>query len=367
MVHSYRTQKHGTRFLYNFGYHGRMYRKSGFRSYDECLNAEKILMADLIRESCGLVTWQELLSSFEDRYIHMCKVTTYLMFLERRRKYLDTFPDGPVSIIDYAKLSGWFDSLGCSISTKKKLLVDLKHLFDYCSYMFHVDNTEYRKLFLPKDYSIHLPKRRYVLSLADFRKMLAFEEDNGWRLFFIVTFVCGLRIGEVRGIQVKNVDPKDSSIVICQQVSNKLGTGRTELISPKSEKSNRYCYIPASLMVRLMDRIHSLSLASDDFLFPSKKRNDYPIGSSDVYREFHRIRDLAGFPCSMKFHVFRKSEASLLNDIGISGEIIRDYLGHDSFETTKHYYIGDSEDKKREISRILDSRFSDLFDPKKDG
>lgn len=94
------------------------------------------------------------------------------------------------------------------------------------------------------------------------------------------------------------------------------------------------------------------------------------MGSSDVYREFHRLRDLAGLPSDLRFHVLRKSEASLLNDMGLSGEVIRNYLGHGSFETTKEYYIGDSVEKRRELSEILDSRFSDLFLPlseKKDG
>ena len=307
------------------------------------------------------VAWHVLLDAFSCDYRGRCKPTTYLMFLERRAAYLSRLPDVSVSSMDYALLSSWFASLPCSVSTKRKLLVDLRHLFDFADYMFHVRNDSYRRLYIPKDYSVRSPQVRYVLSLEDFRRFLSNERDPRWRLFFLFTYVCALRIGEVRGIQVKSVSIGSSSLMVIQQATNKMGTGRTEIISPKSSSSCRVCYLPSGLLSLFASFVESWRLSPEDFLFHASGRKDYPVGSSDVYREFHRLRDLAGLPKDLKFHVLRKSEASLLNDMGLPGSVIRDYLGHGSFETTKEYYIGDSEEKRKKLSEILDRRFSDLF------
>lgn len=316
------------------------------------------------------VMWFRLLDAFAVDYRGRCKPTTYLMFVERRTAYLSLLPDVPVSSMDYALLSPWFSSLPCSDWTRKKILVDLRHIFDFADFMFHVVNVAWKRLYIPKDYSVKDPRARYVMSLDDFRRFISNERDSRWRLFFLVVYVCGLRIGEARGIQVKCVSFSSSSLSVMQQATNKMGTGRTEIISPKSESSCRVCYLPSGLLALLRDFVASEHLDGGSFLFHAFGRRDYPVGSSDVYREFHRLRDLAGLPSDLRFHVLRKSEASLLNDMGLSGEVIRNYLGHGSFETTKEYYIGDSVEKRRELSEILDSRFSDLFLPlseKKDG
>jgi integrase len=138
-----------------------------------------------------------------------------------------------------------------------------------------------------------------------------------------------------------------------------LGTGDDELTFPKSKKSVRVIYLPDFLFLKVRSWICDNSLSGKNFLFFGRSHSE-AVGINTVYRFLKSYQKKSGLP-EFRFHSFRKSEASLLNDSGLSGEVIRDYLGHDSFETTKEYYLGDSDEKKEKIRDLLQSKLSKLF------
>lgn len=364
-VYSYKTNR-GQKYMYKFCYHNVQIKKMGFKTAKEAKEAEAekmVLLGDggLLKK----ITWHNLLDAFGEFYKLKVKATTFYVFQTRKRKFYSKLPNIDVTALDYAYFQRWWNEIETSSGVRKKLLQDLKSIFTYAESMYKVVNNEWKKLFVPKDYSIRRPKKVYVLSFNDFMKLYRVVNDPFWQNLYLTAFICGLRIGECRGIQVKCFDKERNCIMIYQQASNKMGTGKTELISTKSEKSNRYCLIPKILADRLKEQIKYYDLASDDFLFFSERGHHKPIGANTIYRRFNVEKVMGGLPEKITFHVFRKTEASILNDEGLSGEIIRDYLGHDSYETTKNYYIGDSIEKKNMIRGIMDSKFDSVMFGKK--
>ena len=107
-----------------------------------------------------------------------------------------------------------------------------------------------------------------------------------------------------------------------------------------------------------MKYIERNNLKMDDYLF--KYKHDIPINKNAINYFLHKRQEECNLP-HFRFHTFRRSEASLLNEIGVSGEIIASYIGHESFNVTKQYYLGDSLEKKAKISKIMDEKIEEII------
>jgi len=161
------------------------------------------------------------------------------------------------------------------------------------------------------------------------------------------------------GIQVKSVDFNSKVLIINQQATIKcLTSEKSRLTSPKTKNSNRFYLLPDNVLWLLQKIISKKHLKDQNFVFYGIKKTQ-PIGESTVNRKLKELQKKAELP-KFRFHTFRKSEASLLNDKGLSGETIKDYLGHDSFNTTKEYYLGDNSEKKEEIRGLLNKVVSQV-------
>ena len=107
-------------------------------------------------------------------------------------------------------------------------------------------------------------------------------------------------------------------------------------------------------------------LTPGDFLFPSSRSNQQPIGETTVNTYMKSCCQKAGIR-KIHFHLFRHTEASLLNDNGLDPKTIAAWLGHSSEKITEKYYIHDSIDKKEQLASYLNDRFSSLISGSKKG
>lgn len=333
--------------------------RSGFVSFKEAEIAYKKLVFKYDPEHLSDITFHFAISCFLDFEKLKVKKSTFLGYKRRVEKYISLIPDIDIRKVNFMILNEWLVSLSCSIKLKTRLLHDLKCIFEYIDVYFNIHNVEYKKIIIPKDYSIkEFIPQRYILSISDFKRLYDVIEEEYFRLLFLIAFICGLRAGEVRGLQVKCFDLVNSTVAIYQQVVE-LGNGQ-ELSSPKSVNSVRLCYLPQFVTERVKEFILSNNLDYGDFIFFNfRGKEKKAVGEETMNRRLHLYQKLSGLP-QFNFHTFRKSEASLLNDIGISGDIIKSYLGHNSFETTKKYYLGDSLEKKRMIQEVLSEKLKEF-------
>lgn len=90
-----------------------------------------------------------------------------------------------------------------------------------------------------------IQKERPTWTLEEFQKFLnTFEKTNKYYVLFEVFGHTGVRIGELRGLMVKNFDRKKKEIFINQQVTSKLGENAWKILTPKTKASIRH--IPLS-------------------------------------------------------------------------------------------------------------------------
>lgn len=357
-VYRYRTRK-GLRYFFKVSVEGVQYLKRGFESRRLASKAETAFVADFASFH-KRIRFSSLLDSFLGYYSKKVKDSTFYSYRLRAAKYYSRIPDKWVDQLRYSDFYKWMDTVKPSKFLLEKFIGDLSNIFEYCKIYFGIENLEYRKIMLPKDWSIpKAPSEKFILSVNQFRKLYSVIDDSFYRLLFLFEFVCGLRISELAGIQIDCIDMGRKSVFIRQQMCQHLGTGDSELTFPKSRKSVRVIYLPDFLFLKVSSLIEDNSLEGKDFLFFGRSHSE-AIGINTVYRFLKEYQRKSGLP-EFRFHSFRKSEASLLNDSGLSGDVIRDYLGHDSFETTKEYYLGDSDEKKEKIRALLQSKLSDYF------
>ena len=173
-------------------------------------------------------------------------------------------------------------------------------------------------------------------------------------ILFMFAFICGLRISEVLGIKVKDINLESRKFKLSHQYNDSIrGTPEMKYTQLKTINSIRDYLLPKSFIDILANYIKEKNLDENDYLFKHKK-NLVPLSRTRVNLKLHEIQKKKNLPF-FSFHAFRRSEASLLNEVGLSGNIIADYLGHDSFSTTKEYYLGYTNKQKEEISDILEN------------
>ena len=305
---------------------------------------------------------EELIKSFLEIYKQKVRLSSYYCTENVIKNYFLNFPKIRIDKIEIQELNKWFNNCKCSRNRKKRIYGVLKQLFEHADIYFGIRNIEYKKLIIPKE-EVYEIKEKYVLSLNDFNMMIEdLEVDNIYYMLFMFAFICGLRISEVLGIKVHDIDFETKKFKLSHQYNDTIrGTPKEKYTQLKTINSLRDYVLPESFIKLLKEYINKNELKSENYLF-KYCHEEVPISRTRVNLKLHEIQKKKGLSL-FSFHAFRRSEASLLNEIGVSGDIIASYLGHDSFETTKEYYLGSTNRRKKEISEILEKK---IFSKKSD-
>ena len=353
-VYKYKNANGKTLWYFTVRLYGKQHVHRGFSTKKEAELEEIAFSRDYVPPQKNQVTWLMLLKSYSDYYQQTVKNSSFYAFKLRCEKYLKLMPNYEITDIDFPTLDQFMKTIPApSRKVKQVVLNDLKRIFDYCDVFYGIHNVQYKRLVIPKDYSIRSIKEKYVLSISDFKKLYkGCDGDSYWETLFLTSFICGLRISETRGIQPKCFDFQKGTLLINQQAAFKYNGDKGLVTSPKTQTSNRTYILPEFLLTKVQEYIKTRHLGPNCFLFHAANSHARPVGQITVYRKLHKIQKNVNLPF-FKFHALRRSEASLLNDKGLSGTIISDYLGHNSFETTKQYYLGDNQEKKEKVRDIL--------------
>lgn len=156
------------------------------------------------------------------------------------------------------------------------------------------------------------------LRQEEVRRFLGAITDSRDRLIFLLTYLYGLRVGEVSLLRRSDVDLGQSRIVI-RRLKNGNWTERPLFSSVKSQ-------------LRLY--LANAQIDTDAPLFPGRSG---PLRKRQIQSRFVRYRDAAGLPRRLTCHALRHSIATHLLDAGCSLEFVQDHLGHRSIRSTSIY------------------------------
>ncbi len=173
-----------------------------------------------------------------------------------------------------------------------------------------------------------------------------FDEDDPFRVVYLVLFYTGLRVGELLALTPADIDITGKNLCV-----RKTWDSRTHILTtPKTEKSNRVVSLPSFLVDELERYMsHFYALTDDTRLFPYTQNRIY-----DHLRKHARIAKLP----IIRTHDLRHSHASLLINMGMSPAVIADRLGHESAQITLTIYAHLYPDKQRIVAAALEELHS---------
>ena len=173
---------------------------------------------------------------------------------------------------------------------------------------------------------------------------------------FNILFWCGLRIGELLALSIKDIDFENKKININK--SYQRINGKDVITEPKTPKSKRKIDITDNLAIIIKEYISKLYNATPETrLFNHTKYIfEHDIKTYSKKAEIKRIR----------VHDLRHSHASFLFQSGIDPLTIFQRLGHEKIETTLNTYTHLYEEASSKLLRVLNKSHGNILATKEE-
>jgi integrase len=167
--------------------------------------------------------------------------------------------------------------------------------------------------------------------------MLLAAVDDHYRRMFYTLLATGLRIGELLGLKVGDVD---------------FRAGVLKVRASKTAKGVREIDLSENDLKVLKEQIASLNEHRDStgILFRSQKGktlNDRNVAN----RVLNKVIREAGLP-HFTFHDLRRTHATMLVAAGIDPKVVQQRMGHESIETTLKYYAQPTKERKEAAAQV---------------
>lgn len=194
------------------------------------------------------------------------------------------------------------------------------------------------------------------------------NENPKSRLQIKMAALIGLRLAEISGIRIENINYNDETILIDKTLQYDKETKKF-VLSPTKTKKERTVDVPSELMKEIKNYAkeqNKLKLRSGSAWNPLldadgepinllfTKDNGYPAFPSSISKNWRCIIERYNLP-QMPFHGFRHTCASYLVSKGVNFKIIQEQLGHSDIKMTLDRYSHLSNEDKKEAINIFDN------------
>lgn len=203
----------------------------------------------------------------------------------------------------------------CKNRTLNNYINTLGQFYDWCCRLGHIGQHPFGNISLLKNNSNTRRKPIDKKIIADLYKACQYPTE---KLLLIFGYGCGLRAAEIQYLKVKDIDT-NRALVIVQ--SGKFNKKRS---IPLAYKHTEYVknYI-----------IHN-NLKQTDYLFTYENRI---ISQYLLRKQLKTLQKRIGLQPYFSLHHLRHSIASHLVDNGVAIQLVQQFLGHISLETTQNY------------------------------
>lgn len=184
-------------------------------------------------------------------------------------------------------------------------------------------------------------KEQAFYTFSEYEKFISGEDDPRYLLLLKTLYYCGLRIGEARGLQWKDIDWKKRTLWVNKQVQSiKNYSASCYIWDTKTASSNRKIPMCDDLYDSMKEYYNSLkkykNFNNEFFCFG----NDYgitPISHPQAQRRKKVVAEKVNIK-EIRLHDFRHSCASLLINSGAQVTMVSKYLGHSDMNETLNTY-----------------------------
>jgi integrase len=268
------------------------------------------------------------------------------------------------------------ESSDLSADEKSKQLKKIKPLSPTSiRYQFTVLNmilrkaTKMRKIpFNPCDAIDPPQKDKYkpvTLNFDQVITLLSAAKKTNIFLPVLIGITCGLRRGEICGLQWPDIDFDLGSLQVNRSLDwedSKLTPGPT-----KSDRSERPIPLPLITKVFLVhEKSHQAELIAEHKGI--YENNEYVVAWEDgrpyspdyLYHKFKKVLKSSGLP-DIRIHDLRHSYATLLRDQDVDMETISEMLGHFSASFTHSVYAHPTKHTQNKAAKAIDDLFIELL------
>lgn len=301
--------------------------------------------------------WNKFLEYQDDKV----KVSTKRGYLYKE-KYLKYLFD--VKCVDYtpARYEAWkkkikaIDSM--NTTSKNDIFKVLVAVLHFGMKHYNYNWGQVISLMTRFDDPNELKPERQVYSLEQFQQFLTAEDELRYRCLWETLYYCGLRIGEARGLQWKNVDWKKKTISIEKQVLDIDNYSATYYFSSlKTQNSRRklpMCDALYNDLKEYYDQVSIFKNFNQDFFVFGEDYGTRALTYACARRRKRKIANEAGVK-EIRIHDFRHSCASLLINKGLPITIVSKYMGHASINETMHTYAHMFDGALGDVTNLLNN------------
>lgn len=265
------------------------------------------------------------------------------------------------------------DRLKPGPQTKPLSARTVRHYYDVLNYMLN-KAVQWQYLSYNPLERVDRPRvRRRPVNFLDDKeairllRCLSLEESLPFRCAVLLALCCGLRLGEVGGLTLDDVDWEDCSIDIQRALKYTPEDG-CFLGDPKSEAGRRTIDLPAGMMALLEEtrKYHEEAAAALGDRWRGTGRivsawDGSPLHHDTPSKWFRKFADKNGFQ-GIRFHDLRHTHATLLFASNIDAVAVASRLGHEDASTTLRVYAHAIRRRDRDsadaMQRILDRAFA---------
>jgi integrase len=196
-------------------------------------------------------------------------------------------------------------------------------------------------------------------------RLLASDPRLSFRCAVLLALTCGLRLGEVGGLRLQDIDWTNCSIAISRALHYTAQSG-SYVSSTKSEDSDRSISLPAGMMTLLHEAREYQRDTSK--LIGSRWRGNGTIvcswDGSPVHHDtpskwFRKFADENGFS-DVHFHSLRHSHVVILFANNLDAVAIAARIGHSSPDTTYRYYAHAIKKRDKESADVMQRIFDQV-------
>ena len=195
--------------------------------------------------------------------------------------------------------------------------------------------------------SVKLPKlRKKDKELPPFETVYAIVKGTDSELPVLLAAWLSLRIGEVIGLQFRDVDREKHSIHVRRTIIH-TKDGYEVRESCKTEKSDRCIHVPDYLLHLIMQQPHK---SDTDFIIPHSRKS--------VYSKFKRL--MAKHDIDMTFHNLRSLNASVMLMLGVPDKYAMERGGWSTDNILKSVYQQTFSSERERVDDLIDNYFSGI-------
>jgi site-specific recombinase XerD len=158
-----------------------------------------------------------------------------------------------------------------------------------------------------------------IFSTEELEKLFSALTNQKHRVLLMTTYAAGLRVSEVVGLKITDIDSNRMMIRVEQ------GKGRKD----------RYTILSRRLLEEL--RIYWRMYRPSVWLFYSGKKTKLPLSVSSLQRVYNQAKDKAAITKGKGIHTLRHCFATHLLEAGVDLRTIQMLMGHSSIMTTMGY------------------------------